>query len=403
MESDAANFLGRPPSWLTRMGVGIVGGILSIIFLASFIISYSDVIEAEVSVMPISPPIFLKTNKSGQISEFFVHAGDSVSRGEIIAKLKTIEDYEDILAIKKAVSKLTIPEELDLTKPTSIGSLQEVYSEYLKAYYGIKTIEKFYSSKIENLLDDKKREAKGLGFNDVFQKLQASKRNNLIISQNHTRMRTLFDKGVISKSELEKSQMELNSSLQEINQLSDEYSKDSYTKNERFEGSVAEIEITSLKVLSEISIWEDQNIFTSPIDGKLFFLDIWSPFQSVKRDEELFGIAPYTESSFMAVAKIPIHNSGKVIIGQQAIIKLHGFPYEEWGTLEGTISEISKTPKQFENLNYIAYISIKSKDSYLEKSISEKGSLLGNCDIILKKNTLFEKVFFNVKKTINLN
>lgn len=401
MEYNAKDFLGRPPGWLTRTGIMLVSGILTVVFLASFVIRYSDVTEAEIEVMPITPPVLLKTKRDGQISEFFVGAGDFVKPGDTIAKLKTVADYGDVLAIKKAVINRTTPEDLGLLKPTSIGSLQGAYSDYLKALYGIRTIENFYDNNIGNLLDGKTREIEGRAFSDVLNRLQNSKRNNIIIKQNHNRMETLFSKGVISKAELEKSQLEYNRSLQEINELSSNYSKDSYNTNEKFEGRVADMEIASLRVLSEISIWEDQFIFISPIEGKVFFMDVWSPFQSVVKGEELFGVSPNVKSPLMGMAKIPVHNFGKVAIGQKVIIKLHSFPYEEWGALEGSITEISKTPKRSDDLHYIAYIKMDTVDNKLAASISDKGNLSGFCDIVLKENTLFEKLFISTKKTLN--
>ena len=399
MEYDGNDFLGRPPGWLTRIGITMVASIIFIIFLASFVISYSDVLEAEIEVMPIAPPVLIKTKQNGQISQFFVDPGDSVVSGDVIAKLKTVASYDDIMAIKEAVTKQTIPEELGLAKPVSIGSLQGVYSEYLEAYYGVRTVEKFYGTNIINLLDNKLREAEDNAFSKIYNRFQTAKKNNEIIGQNHFRMKTLYDKGVISKAELEQSQLEYNKSLQEVNQLSSDYSKDSYSTSEKFEGRVADMEITMMKVLSEISVWEEQHVFTSPINGKVFFLDVWSPFQSVEEGEELFGVLPEVKSALMGIVKIPIHNSGKVRTGQRVIIKLNSFPYEEWGALEGILTEISTSPKGSDNPYYPAYVKIDSTDNKLNSALARRGNLSGYCDIILEENTLFNKLFIGLRKT----
>ncbi|HEA21078.1 hypothetical protein LCGC14_1289190 [marine sediment metagenome] len=398
MDFDSNTFLGRPPGWLTRIGITMVAGILLIILLASFIISYSDVLEAEIEIMPINSSVVLKASRSGQISEFFVNPGDSVVSGDIIAKLNTVAHYVDILAIKEAVTKQTLPEELGFGKPISIGFLQEAYSEYIKAFYGIRTIEKFYDDDIKNLLNNKIRDTEDRAFSDVYHKLQTAKINNALITQNHSRMEILYNKGVISKSELEKSQLELNKSLQEINQLSSDYSRDSYTTNEKFEGHLAALEITSMKVLSEISIWEERNFFISPVNGRVFYLDVWSPFQSVEEDEELFGISPNNKSHLMGIIKIPVHNSGKVRIGQKVIIKLHSFPYEEWGTLEGILTEISTTPKSSIEPYYPAYVKIDTSINKLNLALVGPGKRTGYCDIILEEKTLFKKMFVGFRK-----
>jgi len=401
MNVESNDFLGRPPNGLTRIGITIVAVILCIVLFASFLISYSDVLEAEIEIMPLNPSVLVKSSRSGQISEFFVKPGDLVASGDVIAKLKTVADYLDIMAIKEAVTKRALPEELGFNKPTSIGSLQEAYSQYILAFHGIRTIERFYDDDIGNLLHNRIKDTEDKAFSDNYQKLQASKRNNALISRNHSRMETLYNKGVISKAELEKSQLDYNKSFQEINQLSADYSKDSYSTNEKFEGHVANMEISSMQVLSEISIWEERNVFISPVNGKVFFLDVWSPFQSVDEDEEIFGISPNFESPFMGIVKIPIHNSGKVRAGQKVIIKLHSFPFEEWGSLEGVLMEISNSPKRFDELYYPAYVKIDSSKNKLRTTISGEGNFSGYCNIILEENTLFNTLFIGLRKTFN--
>ena len=403
MDYSEKDFLGRPPRWLTRVGISLVGGILGIILLASFAISYSDVLDANIEVMPIEPPVLVKANRSGHISEFFVRPGDSVAPGDVIAKLNTVADYADVMAIKQAVMKRTIPEELGFGKPVSIGFLQEAYSEYIKAFYGIRTVERFYGNNIGNLLNDKIRDKTGKAFSDIYNGLQTAKRNNALIGRNHSRMETLYDKGVISKAELEKSQLEYNRSFQEINRLSSEYSKNSYSTNEKFDSHVANMEVTSLKVLSEIAIWEERNVFTSPVNGKVFFLDVWSPFQSVEDGEDLFGVSPDVESPLMGIVKIPIHNSGKVKVGQRVIIKLNSFPYEEWGALEGVLTEISTVPKRSDDLYYPAYVKIEIPANKLGTALAGKGKLSGHCDIVLKESTLFSKLFIGFRRTLDNN
>ncbi|HET8735830.1 MAG TPA: HlyD family efflux transporter periplasmic adaptor subunit [Pricia sp.] len=399
MDYSEKDFLGRPPGWLTRVGIALVGGILCNILLASFAISYSDVLEAHIEVMSVKPPVLVKTNRSGQISEFFAKPGDTVASGDVIAKLNTVADYADVMAIKQAVMKRTIPEELGFGKPTSIGLVQEAYSEYIKAFYGIRTVERFYGDDIGNLLDDKIRDTKGKAFSDIYNGLQTAKKNNTLIGRNHSRMETLYDKGVISKAELEKSQLEYNRSFQEINRLSSEYSKNSYSTSEKFDSHVADMEVASIKVLSEIAIWEEQNVFTSPVNGKVFFLDVWSPFQSVEEGEDLFGVSPDVESPLMGIVKIPIHNSGKVKVGQRVIIKLNSFPYEEWGALEGVLTEISTVPKRSDELHYPAYVKIESPGNKLGTALSGKEMLTGRCDIVLKESTLFSKLFIGFRRT----
>ncbi|MGB7395720.1 MAG: HlyD family efflux transporter periplasmic adaptor subunit [Pricia sp.] len=401
MEFDKKDFLGRPPGKLTSIGIQLVAGILGIVFFASLIIGYRDVLEAQIEVRPTSPPIILKTKRVGQIAEFLVYPGDSVYSGQILAEFDTSAKHNDLRAVKMAVAQRSTPEELGYAKPVSIASLHGAYSEYLDAYHSVKTIEKFYGSTMANLMDDSVRALRNDAFSNIFKRLQTAKHTNDLVARNHSRMETLYEKRVISKSELEESQLKYNRSRQEVDQLNSDYVTDTYLTNEKFEGRFTQMEIASMRVLSEIALWEEKNLVISPVDGRVSFLDVRSQYQWVEEGEELFQILPNKKSTPVGILKIPIHNAGNIRIGQKVIIKLHSFPFEEWGILEGTLTEISASPKKTDDLYYPAYVSIDSTANNLKGKLSGKGTLSGHCDIVLEETTLFEKLFMGLRKNFD--
>lgn len=401
MDFQNNEFLGRPPGVLARLGIQLVAAIMGCTVLASLMISYRDTLEAQIDVRPSYPPIIIKTKRQGQIGSFLVGSGDKVFAGQLIAKFHNPESYDDLKAIKEAVTKRTLPEELGFCRPLSIGSLGKVYSEYLTAYNDIKTLERFYKSTIENLMEDSLRLSSAENFLDVKQRLQTAKANNLLASRNHDRMKTLYSKGVISESDLDKSQLEFNRSLQEVRKLNREFVSDTYRTNEEFTNKFTSMEIASLNILSEIALWEEQNLLISPINGTVFFLDIRSTYQWVKDGEELFGIVPDLKSSLNGIVKIPVRNSGKVQVNQKVIIKLHSFPFQEWGILEGVITEIAPSTKNLDEPYYAAFVEIEATINDLSKRIRDKGNLSGRCEIILEESTIFKKLFFGFLEHID--
>jgi len=78
MDFDSKDFIGRPPGRLARIGIQVVASILCIVLVASLIVEYRDVMQAQIEVMPVLPPIVLKTKRTGQIASFLVDPGDSV-------------------------------------------------------------------------------------------------------------------------------------------------------------------------------------------------------------------------------------------------------------------------------------------------------------------------------------
>lgn len=401
MEFENNEFLGRPPGLLSKIGIRVVSAILCVVFLASMLISYRDTIEAEIEVRPLKPPILVKTKRHGQISKISVVSGEFVFRGQQLAKFDNPANYDDLKAIKEAVAKNSLPEELGCKKPTSIGDLQEVYSQYLSAYYQVNLIEQFYDTPINDLLQDTLRLSLGKGFPDAYERLQMAKNTNNLVGKNHSRMKTLFSKGVISQAELEKSKLEYNRSLQTVSELNRDYVTDAYRTNLEFNSKFMNLQIASLKMLSEISLWEERNLLVSPIDGKVSFMDVRSPFQWVGEGEEMFGIVPVGDTPLIGTIKVPISNSGNVRVGQKVIIKLYSFPFEEWGVLQGTIGEISASPKQVNEQYYPAHVLINAAEKNLILGMKERSALLGHCEIILEESTVFKKLFLSFKKEFN--
>ncbi|MGB6153610.1 MAG: HlyD family efflux transporter periplasmic adaptor subunit [Pricia sp.] len=401
MDFNNKDFLGRPPGKLTGIGMQMVAGILGVVFIASLIVGYRDVLEAQIEVMPVSPPVIVKTKRQGQISKFLVRPGDSVLPGQTLARFKDPADHEDLKVIQQAVAKKSLPEEPGSRKPFVIGTLQDAYSEYVKAYHGVEMIEKFYDNTIANLMEDTIRISHGDAFSNTYKRLQTARSTSVLVGRNHSRMKTLYGKGVISKSELEKSQLEYNRSLQQVNQLNSEYVTDTYSTNEKFGDLFTAMEIASMNLLSEISLWEEKNLLVSPVSGRVYFLDVRSPYQWVDEGEELFGVVPDRKSPLIGIVKIPIHNAGNVREGQQVIIKLHSFPFEEWGILRGIITEISASPKRADEEYYPAYVKIDSTANNLKGRINGKGTLSGRCDIILEESTIFKKLFMGLRKNID--
>jgi hypothetical protein len=76
-------------------------------------------------------------------------------------------------------------------------------------------------------------------------------------------------------------------------------------------------------------------------------------------------------------------------VGQDVIIKLDNFPYQEFGSLDGTVTSISSVPK--EN-NYLVEVSLTDRTNY-DSRIDLKQEMQGTGDIITQDKRLFEKIF----------
>ncbi|MFL0139790.1 HlyD family secretion protein, partial [Tenacibaculum maritimum] len=114
-------------------------------------------------------------------------------------------------------------------------------------------------------------------------------------------------------------------------------------------------------------------------------------------NEKLISIIPeYKNDDYFGIAKMPIVNSGKVKKGQRVNIKLHGFPYEEYGVVLGNVLDISEIPNEDFYL-----IKIKLKNGLLtsyNKEITFKQNINGSADIITEDLRMIERFVYTLTK-----
>jgi hypothetical protein len=141
----------------------------------------------------------------------------------------------------------------------------------------------------------------------------------------------------------------------------------------------------------ELKEWENKYVICAPIDGIINLYDIRTEDQFLASEQKVFTITPQKSQNFFSILKLPISNSGKVKIGQECIIQLHNFPFSEFGVLKGTVHSISNTSND-------GFFSVKVTLSNqlvttTNIDLSGKSELTGNGEIIVRNETLFDKLF----------
>jgi hypothetical protein len=142
--------------------------------------------------------------------------------------------------------------------------------------------------------------------------------------------------------------------------------------------------------------WEMRYVLNASIDGKISLLTVYNQNQSVKLGDLVFTVIPSENSNFIAKIKAPIQNSGKIKIGQTVNIYLKNYPNEEFGTLKGTVNNISLISDQ--QGNYLIDVSLPKKliTSY-KKEIEFKQEMQGNAEIITEDLRLIERFFYQIR------
>ncbi|MCH5685547.1 HlyD family secretion protein [Niabella sp. W65] len=96
---------------------------------------------------------------------------------------------------------------------------------------------------------------------------------------------------------------------------------------------------------------------------------------------------------------VPQSNFGKVTTGQKVILRFEAYPWQEFGTLTGTIDYISPIP--VDSGYYLAKIQLPEKlVTNHHKEIPFVEGLKAQSEIVTKDMRLAESLYYDLVKTI---
>lgn len=167
----------------------------------------------------------------------------------------------------------------------------------------------------------------------------------------------------------------------------------SYDRNlETPEGQLAIVELWASLV-----DWEDRYLLTAPING-IIDLEDYSREKVIEAGDIAFSVSPKDQGREYARAVLPVENSGKVKLGQRAILRLQSYPEEEFGTLEGYVRRISVSSKGDQ---YIVEIALpRGLVTTYGRRLSPERILVGTADIVTEELRLIERLLFPLRKLI---
>ncbi len=423
--SDQVNeILGKAPSWVVRSGITVVFIIVLLLIFGSALISYNDIIPAEITITSKNPPVYLKSKTSGRLTHIFVEANQQVKANEILAEIENTAKLEDVIYLRDKINafnaKILDLDSLQYVFPPylDLGTIQIAYGEFLTQYQNYILFLTLSPTERESaLIDNQLREQKS--FLDKQQRqLNIFKEDLKLSKSSYDRYVSLYEKGVISKAEYENAAREYLSDKQQYQnflkgisntQIAIANFNNLLTKSNiqgtEFKNNYKQQLDKAYQILNnELSSWERHFLIKSPIAGKVTLFDIWNQNQNVNAGETLFTVIPNNLDEIIGRVKLPIRNSGKVKIGQKVIVKLANYPFEEWGSLEGEIQNISQVPNQdAEEAFYTLYIKLNSLTTSYQKHIDFKQEMQGTAEIIVEELTILQRIFYQLRKVFNDN
>ncbi|MFO7853159.1 MAG: HlyD family secretion protein [Bacteroidota bacterium] len=417
------DIMNKPPGSLIRWGTAIVATVIILLLIFSWLIKYPYIIRAEAVITTEKPPANIVARISGKIEHLFVSDGEQVTAGSILGVMETTASYESIQWLSSMLDSIKTEDissrykaiNRQLPDNSVLGEIQDQYSAFRKSYYNYKNhIEiDYYGKKIGAV----KEEIKSI--EDYIRQLKSKEAltgSNLEVERRkYLRDSLLHTQDILPDAQLENSKQKFYSLKIELVQVVLEAASrriDLASKKQELQDLTAAREEERQKLLSNLDDelmklkarmewWIQNYLLLAPIDGNVTFTRYWSENQTVKEGETVMTVVPEGENEIIARIMIPMAGSGKVKEGQDVNIQLEGYPYLEYGMVQGKVETRSLVPQ---DNSYVLDVNLpEGLSTFYGKKLDFTQNMSGRAEIITEDMRLIERFIYPFKYLVEKN
>ncbi len=358
---EVQEIMGKVPAWIIRYGMILIGCIIVVFFLCCYFFEYPDVIPARVIITSDNPPVEIVSRSNLPLQQILIQNSETVKKGAVLGILSNSASYEDVcrsIQLCKTLDTTTnltgLVKMIDVSQNLLLGDLQVAYTNFCQAVleYQLFMKDNSQTDRINQLKDQsrfqtyfssrlrerQKKIDKQLSLQEQRIEAASGLSENMALSQGEYEslriaMLNLKINAEGNETDLLQNQLREKAATKDIADAEIKYQNDA-TKYEQRIREAARL------FSSNYRQWEDKYLFIAPIDGKVTFLKYWSANQFIRAGEAVMVIVPLT-GHYIARGQVGINGAGKIKKGQKVLIKLPAYPYEEYGSLRGTVSDRS--------------------------------------------------------------
>ncbi|GER59498.1 hemolysin [Patiriisocius marinus] len=416
---EVQEILTKVPHWMIRWGNVLFLALILMLLFLSWFVKYPDIIISEAIITTQIPPQKEYAKITGRLDTLLIENNEQVYKNQPLAVLENTAKFQDVLFLKSILDTLKINSKsfdypIDNVPVLFLGDIDSDYALFENSFIQYKLnkeLQPFSNVAVANRfsVSELKRRLANLNAQKELNTSELA-----FIEKDLKRNETLFDKGVISAMEYENKQLEYlraqrnyKNMTVSISQIKEAISNASNTLQGTTISKTKEDMVLLKNVIQSynqlkksIKDWELRYLLQSRIDGNVSFLNFWTENQNVNQGDLVFTIIPIENTDFIAKLKTPAQNSGKIKVGQKVNIKLENFPDTEFGTLQGTVKNISLIPDV--DGFYLIDVSLPSTlvTSY-KKEIEFKQEMRGIAEIVTEDLRLIERFFYQFKEVFS--
>ena len=414
---EVQDIITKVPSWLLRWGITLFFGILSLIVLLSALIRYPDIVNAPLTIdSPNSPkPVVAKI--PGKLVKLLVKENETVNAGQPLAYLESTASHEkvlNLLANLKNLQQLVLQNKpvntalFNEADNVQFGELQSAYQQFYQEYLA-------YKSSVNNGFFIQKRAylQKDLAYlSQQQQQLKAEKtieqKDFDIESDEYAMHKKLEEQKVETPAELRQEESKLLAKKSPLVQTESSLitNDNSYAAKQsdileldnQLQQEKAKFVQALNSLISSAEDWKSKYVLTASQSGKVSFAGIVQENQVLAPNQEVFYVNPGNEQ-FFGEMTIPQSSMGKVKEGQEVLVKLKSYPFEEYGMIRGRINYIADVP--YKDSVFISRVDFKiNKFSDLKRPIHLKQGMTADAEIVTQNATIMQRLSRSIFKVI---
>ncbi|MDB4919709.1 HlyD family efflux transporter periplasmic adaptor subunit [Mucilaginibacter sp.] len=413
---DMQDIITAVPGWLLRWGISLFFGVLVLIVALAALIRYPDIVNAQLKIDSPNSPKPVVSKISGKLVQLLVKENEMVRANEPLAYLESTASHTKVLVLITNLKQLQ--QQVLQNKPLNnvlfnqadniqFGELQAAYQVFFQEYL-------LYRSTVDNGFIVKKKVYLQRDLTDLTkqqEQLKAEKaieQNDFSLADDEYEMhKKLAQQKVETRAELRQEESKYLAKKTALLQTESALitGDNNYATKQKeileLDNQVQEERSKFLQALNSListaEDWKSKYILSASQAGKLSYAGIIQENQVLAPNQEVFYIDP-GNAAFFGEMTISQNNMGKVKEGQQVLVKLRSYPFEEYGMIRGKIRYIADVP--YKDSVFISKVDFKIRNSSdLKKPIHLKQGMMADAEIITQDATILQRIgrsFFKI-------
>ncbi len=408
--------ISKKPPFIVRWGTLFLFCLLLCIGAVSWFIKYPDIITTPAKLTSINAPKTVITLTSGKLIKLFIAENKMVYQNQVLGFIESTANHREVLSLSLNIdsiqslldnNKIELINQYFKNRATQLGELQNYYQPLVQAFLNFKNYltNGFYLHKKMMLATD---------LNNLY-RLHNNLLNQRVLNEQDLNLsqktfdanQSLKDDSVISAFDYRNEASKLINKKLTLPQITNTIISNESLQNEK-QKEIAELENTIAQqksifqqalntFKSQMEDWKKKYLLTAPVNGKVTFATFIQENQQLQANQTICFINP-ENSEYYAQIVIPQANFGKVAKGQQVLLKFPSYPFQEYGTVKGTIEFISHIPT---DSGYLAKVVLTDGlNTNYKKQIQYRDGLIAQGEIVTKDLRLLQRFYYGIVKQV---